>query len=217
MKKLILFLFIFIATQAWGYDPIFNANNPADMGDVPAIYDGGGGSSTSTKWKSSQVQATMSGTVTHFIVRIGDPPGLVPIGFAVYADVNNDPADTPLIRGYFSSYDFSSSGYYAMPFLNSETLEVTAGTYYHIVYLLTPGDESAQSGYRVSDSPAPIKWGSDCHGADCRGDSPPGINGEYWNFEYTPASAGWACGLLITENGGGEILAPPTNLTVVIE
>ncbi len=217
MKKLIFILFIFVASQAWGYDPIYDANNPSDMGDVPVIDDGSGINSTSTRWKSTQLQATMSGTVTHFIVRIGNPPGTVPIGFAVYADVNNAPANVPLIRGYYSAYNFSSSGYYAMPFVGSVTLDITAGAYYHLVYLLTPGNESAQSGHRITEPPFHIKWGSNCKGSACSEDTPPGTNGEYWNFEYVFGSAGWACGLLITDGGVVPTLGVPTNLTVIIE
>jgi hypothetical protein len=212
--KVLIFLFsIIVVFPVWGYDVLFDADDPTDMGDVPAIHDGNGGLSTSTRWKSSQVQATMSGTVTHFIVRIGNPPGIVPIGFAVYADVGNDPADMPLIRGYYASYDFSSSGYYAIPFVNSATLDVTAGTYYHIVYLLTPGNPEAASGHRVTDTPHPIKWASDCKAAACSEDSPPGVNGETWNFEYDPDSGGWACGLLITQ-GNGSSISIPSNVKI---
>jgi hypothetical protein len=88
-----------------------------------------------------------------------------------------------LIRGYYPSYSFSSAGYYALPFTSAESIQISAGSYYHLVYLLTPGDKAAQSGWRIGNDP-----------------SPPGVGGEFWNGQYWPSSAGWPMGLVRLPN-----------------
>ena len=217
VKKLIFISFavLFLPTFAFSYDPIYIANNPENMGSIPAIHDGDGFPSSIMSWKSCRVQATESGTATHFIIRVGSNNiGSVPVGFAVYAGTagERDPIGELLIRGYYPSYNFTSAGYYALPFTSAESLEITSGSYYHIVYLLTPGDEAAASGWRVPNEPyIPPKWFSNCRGADCNADEPPGVGGEYWEEQFWPSSAGWAMGLLDASNGHPE---PPTGFGI---
>lgn len=169
----------------YAFEILFESNNPSDSGTVPVLYDGDGIPSTSTRWKSSRLLASSSGTATHFIIRVGSNGiGTQPVGFAVYAstgpDFDDPPANTPLIRGYIPSYDFNvnGAGYYAFPFNDDATLAVNSGTWYHVVYLLTPGSESLSSGWRVGDGPPPAKWGSRCHGIGCDPDMPPGVGSE---------------------------------------
>jgi len=197
---LILFAICLILTKlASAYDPAYDAYNPEDMGSVTVISDGAGFPSTITRWKSTRIQSTASGTATHFIIRVGSNNiGSVPIGFAVYSGTSGerDPIGRLLIRGYYPSFTFTRAGYYALPFTSAEGLEISAGQYYHLAYLLTPGDEQAESGWRISADNPPPKWFSDCKGDACNADEPPGVGEEFWNGQYWPSSAGWAMGLL---------------------
>jgi PKD repeat protein len=206
MKKsmLISFAMLILSNLAWAYDPIYTESSPENMGTVPAIHDDSGIPSTMTRWKSARVQATRSGAATHFIIRVGsNNVGSVPIGFAVYSGTSGerDPIGPLLIRGYYASYNFTTAGYYALPFTSEESIPIVSGNYYHLVYLLTPGDEAAQSGWRIDAPSPPPKWFSNCTKDDCRADEPPGVGGEYWNDQYWPTSAGWAMGLLDTISG----------------
>jgi len=165
------------------YEIVYDANDPADLGNVPVIHDGNGIPSTSTRWKSARLQATSTGTATHFIIRIGSNNiGTHPVGYAVYASTgpnyDDPPADTPLVRGFVDDYSFGNSGYYAFPFNNDNTLAVTQGTWYHLVFLLAPELETLQSTWRIGDPPSPAKWGSRCSKADCDPNQPPGVGSE---------------------------------------
>jgi hypothetical protein len=219
-RQLLPILFILCLTS-WAYGQLFDANDPTNLGSTPAIFDGRGIPSTSTRWKSVRVQATTTAMATHFIIRVGSSGvGAVPVGFAVYAGTPaySDPIGRLLIRGYYPSYNFTQPGYYAFPFTSDSSLQINAGTYYHLVYLLTPENEGAASGWRV-DSPLPPKWGSQCNRADCDANMPPGVGMERWSIFYgQPSSASWAMGLLSAEgNGVGPAPNPPTGLILLLQ
>lgn len=216
-SRLILILLLF-ASPAFGYDILFDADDPTDLGTVPVNYQYPGQSSISsnaTRWKAARLQASSSGTVTHFLVRVctADNSNNYPIGFAVYADAGASTNPGALIkRGYVASHSFANTGWYAFPFLNDDTFSVTSGTYYHVTVLLNY-IESDWGSYPLNkcrmdltDPPAswgsnPDKWFSSCGDgppATCDYEEPPGVGGEGdWNALET--SAGWVQGLLITE------------------
>jgi hypothetical protein len=216
---LIIIVLLLIPTMLFAYDPLFDGMNPENMGNIPAIHDGSGIPSTMTRWKSSRIQATRNGRATHFIIRVGsNNVGSVPVGFAIYSGTSGerDPIGNLLIRGYYPLYNFTNAGYYAFPFTSAESIEIVSGNYYHLVYLLTPGDESATSGWRLSDGPYPPKWFSDCHGDACNANEPPGVGAEFWNGQYWPSSAGWAMGLLDGTNlDDSESIIAPENLRII--
>lgn len=206
MNKFFLIILILICSsaQSLAYDPIYLQNITENSGDIPVVHDGNGIPSTMTRWKSSRIRATGSGVATHFIIRVGkDDVGSVPVGFAVYSGSSGerDPIGPLLIRGYYESYNFTSAGYYALPFTSGESIEIVSGNYYHLTYLLTPGNEQAESGWRVGEESPPPKWFSNCKGDDCSANEPPGVGEEYWNDQYWPSSAGWAMGLLDSSSG----------------
>lgn len=221
MKTLLLsFLFsLALPMVAFAYEAMYDSYRPESLGDVPAIHDGDGIPSTMTRWKSSRMRATQNGVATHFVIRVGsNNVGSVPVGFAVYSGTSGerDPIGPLLIRGYYPSYTFSRAGYYALPFTSAESIEIEAGNYYHLVYLLTPGDETAASGWRINASSPPVKWFSNCTKSRCNANEPPGVGGEYWNDQYWPSSAGWAMGLIDGRDAaGGESPIPPENVRVV--
>jgi hypothetical protein len=205
---LIIIVLLLIPTMLFAYDPLYDGMNPEKLGNVPVIDDGSGIPSTMTRWKSNRIQATEDCKATHFIIRVGsNNVGSVPVGFAVYSGTSGerDPIGDLLIRGCYPSYNFTNAGYYAFPFTSAESIEIVSGNYYHLVYLLTPGDESSTSGWRLSDGPYPPKWASDCHGDACNANEPPGVGDEFWNVQYWPSSAGWAMGLLEVNNEEGHM------------
>ncbi len=137
MNKLILisFMTLLFTTSASAYVPLYDVGDPTNLGSVPATHDGAGIPSTMTRWKSSRVQATQSGTATHFIIRVGSANvGSVPVGFAVYAGTagEQDPIGALLIRGYHAAHNFTGVGYYALPFTSAESMEVVAGNQNHL-------------------------------------------------------------------------------------
>jgi hypothetical protein len=88
MKNILTLFFIVLLLRgmALAFEPAYDADNPQDIDRVPVIQDGPGIASTMTRWKSSRIQASASGRVTHFIIRIGSANvESVPVGFAVYS------------------------------------------------------------------------------------------------------------------------------------
>jgi len=220
--KLLITIFILLscitaATPTFAFDVLFDASNPANLGTVAVRLDPTNGNqlvipSVPTRYKSDRLRSSVTGTVTHFLVRICTSSSTpIPVGFAVYADTgagSSNPPGALIKRGYIASYTYSSTGWYAFPFLNNETFNVTTGTYYHLTVHLNPSDTNAVKGCRMDlkDPPAslstnPDKWFSDCSGAVCDPQRPPSVGGEesFASQNAYQTSASWETGLLITE------------------
>jgi hypothetical protein len=207
-----ILIFFLIATPVWGYDIITAMTDPDDEGTIVMMHGTAeqtvDAASVPQRWKTVHVQADSSATVTHFLIRIAtSSSNSLPVGFAVYASTGsgsgNPPGDTPLIRGYLASYQFSSTGWYALPFLNDATLAVTSGTWYHLTFMINenaqyadPNASRISSGYDSDD-----KWFPDCGGTDCEYDEPPGVGSEptYASENNYQTSAGWQAGLFVVD------------------
>jgi len=218
----ILFLYI-LAVSVYAAEPLFDADNPADLGTVAASYqpalDQGG---WLTQWKTVRVQATSSGTVTHFLIKLCGTTGITtsPVGFAVYEGTSgyNDPVGTLIARGYYAAYSFGSgAGWYALPFnIVPTTFTVTAGNYYHLTYLIER-IEAGENYCRANNAdPYPPKWLPSCSGGNCLPETPPGVGGVTWTGQFPSSSAPWVMGLLGVA-GDGDIVppSPPTGVTII--
>lgn len=219
---------MFFCGAVAAYDPAYDADNPTDLGTMLIRYDSSvtspscsdlfstscGSASTSTRWKSIRVQATSSGTATHFVIQTGATLSNKDVGFAVYADGGSGEAPgTPLGRGYYASYVFGTRGFYALPFTSVSSISIVSGSYYVLVYFIEPGSEADTSGWRLSNGPYPEKWGSQCSAEGCDADMPPGYGTETWSIEYA-GSASWGMGLLATESTPVAVPRTVTGVTV---
>lgn len=201
MKKIIsyfVFIYLFIPILIWAYDPLFDADNPADLGTVPASYQPSAVQTSYLKdWKSVEVTASANGTVTHFLIRLLGTTNITTheVGFAVYAD--DGPSGRPgtlIASGYYANYSFGSgAGWYALPFTSPTTFAVTASTNYHLAYLVERSETALNYARSNDDSPFPDKWGN----STLDQDDPP--EGAEWDAHFTNTSAPWVMGLLIGE------------------
>lgn len=210
MKSAAIVIVLLIASPCFGYEILFHATDPANNGTVAAMHGTAeqtvDAASVPQRWKSVRAQASASGTATHFLIRIAtSSANSLPVGFAVYASTgsggSNPPGNTPLALGYLPSYTFTATGWYAFPFTDDATMEVTSGTYYHLTYMINEDDLYADpDGSRIG-SPAADKWFPDCQGTGCEYDEPPGVGSEptYADENNYATSASWQQGLLITE------------------
>ncbi len=219
MTRILMLLFI-LPSMLYAAEPLFDANDLARMGTVVGSYQPAQDFLSSvTAWKSVRVQATASGIATHFLVKILSTTNIttVPIGVAVYAGTSgyDDPIGPLLARAYYASYRFGSgAGWYAIPFTNPETFEVTLGNYYHLAFLINPEATALNFARANNAAPYPPKWNSNCSGAACSETAPPGTGSEYWNFQYDNNSAPWVMGLL-SAGGSGNGPQPPIELRIV--
>lgn len=217
MKYLLSACLIFLSTAAHAAVPLFDPSNPDDLGSVVGRYQPEEDApSNMSRWKSVRVQATSSGVVTHFLIKIVNTTDITraPVGFAVYRGTSGyyDPIGSLVARGSYGDYRFGSgAGWYAIPFTNPAAFEVTAGSYYHLVYLLNPEATVDNVARANNGAPYPPKWGSSCDGGGCDESMPPGVGTETWNVQYDNSSAPWVMGLLSSE---GAVLPGWTASTV---
>jgi len=217
MRSFLSVILIFLPTLAYGAVPMFDPSNPDELGSVVASYEPQEDSPSSmSRWKSVRVQATSSGVVTHFLIKIVSTTDITraPVGFAVYNGTSGyyDPIGSLVARGSYEDYRFGSgAGWYALPFTHPASFQVTAGAYYHLVYLLNPEATASNVARANNADPYPPKWASSCHAEDCAESVPPGVGSETWNFQYGSGSAPWVMGLLSSE---GAVTTPWTASTV---
>jgi len=213
---LIVFLiFLLLTPTILAYDPIYPNDNPDPrnagvilgeynpLESVPAGND---------RWKSERIQISNSGTFTHFLLKVCDTSiNTASLGFAVYEGTSgyNDPVGNLIAYGSYDSFDFSDgAGWYAVPFTTiisgGDSFNVTAGQYYHLTWW-TEEYSQIYVCRANNDDPYPPKWASDCDsgGIDpCYVDQPPGVGGEFWNFQYGSGSANYVAGLVSVEATG---------------
>ena len=202
MKRIIIvsFLLLFLSVSALGYDVTYvgDATYPLDpsTGSLAAIYDddGAGCAANISRWKSVRVQATASGTVTHYLVKVGGSMTGANMGYGVWQGYSNA-ATQPgslLISGVQTGVNLSSgAGWYALPFTADATLSVTAGQYFYLGFY----ESGEQNNFcRDDDETFPPKWvDSD--------DEKTYDHPELVTLTTSEDSASWMMGLLITELG----------------
>src|SRR4030043_750645 len=109
MILLAILMLLVLTPFGYAYDSLFDADNPADLGTVPASYQPAQDQIANiSQWKSVRVQATVSGTVTHFLIKLRGTTGITTaqIGFGVWAGTNNadDVPGSIIAYGVYSSF-----------------------------------------------------------------------------------------------------------------
>ena len=214
MNKLAMcFLFVFLANPAFA---IYDSNDPTDMGTVLADNnltppESSPGDSCGNRWKSTRVQASASGTATHFILWITSTGGRQSggIGCAVYegtSNYNDNPGQLK-VAAYHPSFNISNgTGFYAIPFTSTPgSASIVAGRWYHLAYYIDQNCDSSFIGTARDNTgePTPAKWASACKYPSCTAAHPPddGVEPD-WNFQYDSPSAPYDVGILSIDGPG---------------
>jgi hypothetical protein len=181
-------------------------------------------SGTNYSWKSVRIQATASGTASHFIVYMynkntwdGDQSSK-DVGAAVYADAGSGVNPGALLSSlYEANYDFDAAGTAAgvsnnfwLAFALDTPIEIESGTYYHLTLLIEDTDDvgTADRIYhgRDNDCACPDKWFTNNPDNDTA-DHPPDDGTEPdWAAQFDQESPAYTWGLIDANTGHGGTL-----------